>query len=57
MNKLCKDLRGFGYSGSKNLNVENIKNGYGAQVCDIITELINLELYRRDFKFIPPTIP
>lgn len=32
-------------------------NGYGDQVCDIITELINLELYRKDFKFLPPTLP
>lgn len=32
-------------------------HGYGDQVCDIITELINLELYRKDFKFLPPVFP
>jgi hypothetical protein len=26
-------------------------------VCEVITELINLELYRRDFKFFPPVFP
>jgi len=26
-------------------------------VCDVITELINLELYRRDFKFLSPAFP
>lgn len=39
------------------LKVENLKLGFGDQVCDIITELINLELYRRDFKFSGPIFP
>lgn len=57
MQKLCKDLKNFGYSNWKNIKIESIMNGFGDQVCDIITELINLELYRKDFKFLPPTFP
>lgn len=28
--------------------------GYGEQVCQMIDELVNLELYRRDFEFMMP---
>lgn len=57
MQKMCRDLKSFGYSNWKNIKVEQIRQGYGDQVCDIITELINLELYRRDFKFMSPVFP
>jgi hypothetical protein len=33
MNKVVTDLKKFGYSGSKNLKPEQIKNGYGDEVC------------------------
>ena len=54
MNKLINDLRKFGYSAAKTLKVESVKQGYGEQVCHIIDELLNLELYRREFQFLPP---
>lgn len=57
MTKLVKDLKIFGYSGWRTLKIESLKGGYGDQVCEVITELINLELYRRDFKFFPPVFP
>ncbi len=57
MQKLVNDLKKFGYQGWRNLKIDQLKNGYGDQACDIITELINLELYRRDFKFLPPVFP
>lgn len=31
--------------------------GYGETVCQLIDELVNQELYRRDFEFMPPTFP
>lgn len=54
MTKLISDLKKFGYSASKTLKVDSIRNGYGDQVCHIIDELLNLELYRREFQFLPP---
>ena len=57
MNKLMTDLKKFGYSASKTLKVESIKLGYGDQVCHIIDELLNLELYRREFQFLQPVFP
>ncbi len=57
LTKLIKDLRSFGYSGWRLLKVDLLKAGYGEQVCEVVTELINLELYRRDFKFMPPVFP
>ena len=37
--------------------VETLMKGYGEQVCQLIDELVNLELYRRDFEFHAPIIP
>jgi NIMA (never in mitosis gene a)-related kinase len=51
LNKIITDLKKFGYTQSKTLKLEQIKNGYGDQVCYIIDELLNLELYRREFQF------
>ena len=31
--------------------------GHGEVTCQLIDELVNMELYRRDFEFMPPTIP
>ena len=49
INKLVGDLKKFGYSGWKNLKVEQLRLGYGESVCYVIDELLNLELYRRNF--------
>jgi hypothetical protein len=55
LNKLIGDLRKFGYSNAKNLKPENLKTGWGEHVCAVIDELLNLELYRREFQFNNPT--
>ena len=31
--------------------------GHGETVCQLIDELVNQELYRRDFEFLPPVFP
>lgn len=49
MNKVVTELKKFGYSGSKTLRPESIKPGYGDEVCRVIDELLNLELYKREF--------
>ena len=49
LNKLIGDLKKFGYSNAKNVKPEQIKLGWGEHVCAIIDELLNLELYRREF--------
>lgn len=55
--KLISDLKKFGYSNAKNLKVEQLKMGWGEHVCAIIDELLNLELYKREFQFKQPTFP
>lgn len=51
------DLRKFGYSNAKNLKPELLKTGWGEHVCAVIDELLNLELYRREFQFNNPVFP
>jgi hypothetical protein len=51
MNKMLSDLKKFGLPNIKNIKIDNLKNGYGETVCQLIDELVNLELYRRDFEF------
>lgn len=51
------DLKKFGLPNIKSIKVENIRTGSGEVVCQLVDELVNLELYRRDFEFIPPAIP
>lgn len=57
LNKLISDLKKLGIPLAKNLKVENLKPGHGEVVCQLIDELVNMELYRRDFEFLPPVIP
>ena len=57
MAKVVKDLRTFGCQASKAVRVEQIKQGYGDAVCHVVDELLNLELYRREFQFLPPVMP
>jgi len=52
--KLIGDLRKFGYSNAKALKVEQLKPGWGEHVCAVIDELLNLELYKREFQFKDP---
>jgi hypothetical protein len=57
MNKMLSDLKKFGLPNIKNIKMENLKTGYGETVCQLIDELVNLELYRRDFEFKNPIFP
>lgn len=55
--KMLSDLKKFGLPNIKSFKVENLLKGYGEQTCQLIDELINLELYRRDFEFLQPIMP
>lgn len=33
----------------------HLKNGFGDAVCNIVNDLMNIELMRRDFRFIAPS--
>lgn len=55
--KMVGDLKKFGLPYINNIKIENLRLGSGEVVCQLIDELVNLELYRRDFEFVPPTIP
>ena len=54
---MLNDLRKFGLPNAKNIRVETLKMGYGETVCQLIDELVNIELYRRDFEFQAPDMP
>ena len=49
--KMVGDLKKFGLPNVKNLKIETLRPGYGEVVCQLVDELVNLELYRRDFEF------
>ena len=55
--KMIGDLKKVGLPNVKNLKIENLRSGYGEVVCQLIDELVNMELYRREFEFLPPSIP
>lgn len=57
MSKMVGDLKKFGLPNVKNLKIETLKQGYGEVVCQLIDELVNMELYRREFEFLQPTFP
>jgi hypothetical protein len=57
LTKLIGDLKKVGLPNVKNLKIENLRSGYGEVVCQLIDELVNMELYRREFEFLPPSIP
>lgn len=57
INKLLNDLKKFALPNIKNIKPEHLIMGYGETVCQLIDELVNQELYRRDFEFIPPVFP
>ena len=50
-------MKKFGLPNIKQLRIETLVKGYGEQVCQMIDELVNLELYRRDFEFLLPEMP
>jgi hypothetical protein len=54
LSKLLTDLKKFGMPNLNQIKLEALEQGYGEAVCQLINELINIELYRRDFEFMPP---
>ena len=48
---MINDLKKFGLPYINNIKLENLRQGYGEVTCQLIDELVNLELYRRDFEF------
>lgn len=54
---MVNDLKKFGLPNINNIKIETLRPGYGEVVCQLIDELVNLELYRRDFEFQPPKFP
>ena len=57
MTKLISDLKKFGSQAVKVCTVENLTQGYGYEVCQLVDELLNIELYRRDYQFFEPIFP
>ena len=57
LNKLTGDLKKFGSQAARNVKPETLAPGYGEDICHIIDELLNVELYRREYQFHPPVFP
>ena len=57
LSKLINDLKKFGCQTVKNFKPEQLQQGYGEEICHLIDELLNIELYRRDYKFSNPIFP
>lgn len=57
LNKLTADLKKFGSQAARNVKPETLLPGYGEDICHIIDELLNVELYRREYQFNPPVFP
>ena len=54
---MLNDLKKYNLPNIKNIKAENLRIGFGETVCQLIDELVNQELYRRDFEFLTPTFP
>lgn len=54
---MINDLRKFGIQVAKNCKVEHLQSGVGEVVCHLIDELLNVELFRREYQFGMPKIP
>lgn len=57
LTKLLSDLKKFGSQAAKNVKPEAVTPGFGEDICHIIDELLNVELYRREYQFHPPIFP
>ena len=42
---------------AKNCKPEHLSQGYGEVVCHLIDELLNVELFRREYQFNMPKFP
>lgn len=49
LDKMLGDLKKFGCQAIKNTKPEALKAGYGEVICHLIDELLNIELYRREY--------
>jgi hypothetical protein len=49
---MIKDLKNFGINVAKNCRPEHLQVGYGEVVCHLIDELLNIELFRREYQFL-----
>jgi len=57
ISKLLNDLKKFGSQAARNAKPETLQAGFGEEVCHIIDELLNIELYRREYQFHMPVFP
>lgn len=57
LSKMIGDLRKFGIQVARNCQPEHLKSGYGEVVCHLIDELLNVELFRREYQFYQPKFP
>ena len=51
---MISDLKKFGSQAVRSVKPETLAQGYGEEICHIIDELLNIELYRREYQFNPP---
>jgi len=49
LTKMLGDLKKFGSQTIKNFKPDHLKPGYGEVVCHLLDELLNIELYRREY--------
>ena len=42
---------------AKNCKPEHLHLGHGEVVCHLVDELLNVELFRREYQFYPPKFP
>lgn len=49
LTKLVTDLKKFGSQAVRSVKPESMAQGFGEDVCHIIDELLNIELYRREY--------
>lgn len=54
---MISDLKKFGSQVAKNCKVEHLQTGQGEMVCHLVDELLNVELFRREYQFGIPKFP
>lgn len=57
LTKLLNDLKKFGSQAARNVKPDTLAVGFGEDICHIIDELLNIELYRREYQFHQPVFP
>ena len=57
VNKLIGDLKKFGSQSIRSCKPEHLEAGFGEEICHLVDELLNIELYRRDYQFSNPQFP